>query len=67
MSTNPGNLEVRVFRLGQEPRDDLRDSTTVEERLEMLRQLTERAWALTGRPFPSYTRANMPVRIVPLP
>jgi hypothetical protein len=55
--------EVRIFRLGEEPLDDLRATTTAEERLEMVRRLTERAWALSGRPFPSYSRDRIPVRI----
>jgi hypothetical protein len=55
---------VRIFRLGEEPRDDLSDSTTVEERLAILDDLSARAWALSGQPFPSYSRSEIPVRIV---
>jgi hypothetical protein len=54
---------VRIFRLGEEPRDDLRETMTVEDRLRLLRRLTERAWALTGKPMPSLPRSRMPVRI----
>lgn len=54
---------VRVFALGDEPRDDLSDSTTAQERLEILRALTERAWRLSGRAFPTYSRRNIPVRV----
>jgi hypothetical protein len=54
---------VRIFRLGEEPRDDLRETMTVEDRLRLLRRLTERAWALTGKPVPSLPRSRMPVRI----
>ena len=54
---------VRVYRLGAEPRDDLSDTTTVSQRLEILRELTERAWRLTGRPFPTYKRHDIPVRV----
>ena len=54
---------VRVYRLGEEPRDDFLDSTTAQERLAMLRELTERAWKLSGRPFPSYSRREIPVRV----
>ena len=57
---------VRIFRLGHEPRDDLRAGTTAEERLYILRRLSERAWALSGRNPPVYSRSEMPVRIVPL-
>jgi hypothetical protein len=55
---------VRIYRLGEEPRDDLSDSTTAEERLEILRVLSERVWTLSGKPFPSYARSEIPVRIV---
>ena len=59
--------DVRVFRLGEEPRDDLTLVTTAEQRLEILRELTERAWRLTGRPFPSYSRSQMPVHVTRTP
>ena len=54
---------VRRFRLGEEPGDDLSDSTTVEERLDMMWPLAVEAWTLSGRPLPTYTRANMPGRL----
>lgn len=55
---------VRIFRLGDEPSDDLSDTTTAEERLAMLWELSGRAWALTGRPFASYRREEMPGRVI---
>ena len=55
---------VRVYRLGEEPGDDLSAVTTPEQRLAMVWELTARMWALTGRPWPTYTRAEMPVRVV---
>ena len=58
-----GRVPVRVFRLGMEPHEDLLGSTTVGERLDILRELTERAWRLTGRPFPTYPRTEIPVRV----
>jgi hypothetical protein len=54
---------VRVYRLGEEPGDDLSGSTTVAERLAMVWELTERSWALLGRPLPAYTRSRMPVQV----
>jgi hypothetical protein len=54
---------ARVFRLGDEPRDDLSDSTTAEERINILRALTERAWRLSGRAFPTYSRGEIPIRV----
>lgn len=56
---------VRIFRLGDEPPDDL-SSTTAEERIALVAELSARTWELAGRTFPTYTRAAMPVRIVPL-
>lgn len=53
-----------VYPLGQEPPDDLKSSTTCEERLELLNRLTEWAWALTGRSFPSYERHEIPGKVI---
>ena len=57
---------VRQFRLGEEPPDDLIQSSTAEERLAMLASLSEEAWALTGEPVPAYRREETPVVVVPL-
>jgi hypothetical protein len=53
---------VRKHRLGEEPSDDLSDSTTAEERLQMMWPLTLDAWNLTDRPIPDYKRDEAPVR-----
>ena len=53
---------IRKHRLGEEPSDDLRDSTTAEERLQMMWQLAVDAWSLTDRPIPDYKRDEAPVR-----
>lgn len=37
---------------------------TVEERLAMLADMSQRAWRLSGRPMPTYTRAEMPGRVI---
>ena len=55
---------VRKYRLGSEPGDDLSETTTPRERLEMMWPLALEAWALTGQPLPDYTRASTPVRII---
>lgn len=55
---------VRVYRLGHEPGDDLTASTTPEERLAMMWPLALDAWATAGRPLPTYTRDEMPVRVL---
>jgi len=54
-----GLWPVRIFRLGEEPGDDLSAVTTAEERLAMVGELSRRMWELTGRPVPSYPRAAL--------
>jgi hypothetical protein len=39
---------------------------TIAERLAAVEELTRQAWALAGLPMPTYDRAHMPVRIIPL-
>ena len=53
---------VRKYRLGSEPSDDLSDSTTAEQRLEMMWPLALEAWSLSGEPLPDYVRSEAPVR-----
>ncbi|MBI4421881.1 MAG: hypothetical protein HY560_13740 [Gemmatimonadetes bacterium] len=55
---------VRVYRLGEEPSDDLSGTTTPEQRLEMVAQLSQRMWELSAKPVPSYSRADMPGRVL---
>jgi hypothetical protein len=52
---------VRVYRLGEEPGDDLSQTTSAEERLDMVWTLTLEAWSLSGRAHPQYSRAETPV------
>ena len=40
------------------------DETTVEQRVAVMRELAEAGWALRGVPLPSYTRADMPGRVI---
>jgi hypothetical protein len=53
---------VRKYRLGNEPSDDLSDSTTPEERLAMMWPLALEAWTLSASRIPSYDRRAAPVR-----
>lgn len=39
---------------------------TVDERVAAVAVLTEEAWTLAKRPFPTYTRATMPVVVTTL-
>jgi hypothetical protein len=64
MSTPRRDMTVRVLPLGTEPGDDLSATTTVEERLAMVVELSARMSQLTGKPLPSYTRATMPARVI---
>jgi len=56
---------VRVYRLGAEPGDDLRATTTAEERLAMMWPLALEAWALSAGPVPEYSRSEAPVSLRP--
>lgn len=64
-STPPRRLTTaRVVRLGDASDDDLSGVLGPAERVELVGTLSRRMWELTGRPFPSYTRADMPGRVV---
>lgn len=52
---------VRVYRLGEEPGDDLSGETTPAERLAMMWPLALEAWAVAGRALPSYRRHELPL------
>lgn len=38
--------------------------TTLEERVALLRELAETAWALSGEPWPSYRREETPGKVI---
>lgn len=44
--------------------EDLSASTTVEERLAMMWELALASWSLAGLPLPSYSRSDMPGRVL---
>jgi hypothetical protein len=56
----PWPVVVRSIR--EEPADEW-GTMTSEERVALVWTLSARMWELTGRPFPSYKRSEMPVRI----
>jgi hypothetical protein len=58
------SMPIRVVDLADEGRPDPRDTSTVDERLAMVRTLTLRQWAFMGLEIPRYTRAEIPIRIV---
>lgn len=56
--------EVRLVPRGEEASDDLSATTTVAERMAMMRPLALAAWSVAGLPLPEYTREQMPIRLV---
>jgi hypothetical protein len=54
---------VAEYRLGEEPADDLSDTTTPSERVGMMAELALAAWRLAGWPLPEYERHNAPGRL----
>jgi hypothetical protein len=65
--TSRSSWPVRRYRLGDQPGDDLSQSTTAEERLAMVAVLSSEAWALAGKPLPAYPRHEAPVVRRPWP
>lgn len=55
---------MRRFALGEEPNEDLRADTTMQQRLAMMGPLALRAWTLAGRSMPSYRRSQIPGRVI---
>ena len=57
---------IRRYRLGSEPSDDLSATTTPEQRLAMMWELALQAWQLTGHQLPTYSRSEIPGKLVRL-
>lgn len=57
-------MPVQLFRLGEEPGDDLTHRTSAAERLAMVALLSRRMWRLTGQPEPAYTRDTIPCLVL---
>ena len=55
---------VRLVSLRDQPGDDLSASTTLAERIAMMRPLAEAAWRVAGLALPRYTRRRIPVRLL---
>lgn len=56
---------IEKARLGEESSaNPPLETTTASERMAMVWHLTLDAWAMSGRPVPAYTRADMPGRMV---
>jgi hypothetical protein len=50
--------------LGEEPSLDDRDTSTADERIRLVATLTREQWALSKRVLPSYSRSEIPGRVV---
>ena len=59
-------MTARVVALRSDEASDARVPGTPSERLELLRDLSRRMWALTKRPLPSYSRSSIPVKLTSL-
>ena len=55
---------VRIRKDGHGPAEGDPVRLTPEQSVSLVYELTLTAWALSGKPFPQYTRATMPVRLV---
>ncbi len=54
---------VRLLAQGEASGDDLSASTTAEERIAMVWELSRRMWLLTGRPWPRTSREALPIQV----
>ena len=59
-------MTARVVPLDSPEASDSRVGGSAADRLRLLSQLSMRAWALTKRPLPRYTRSTMPITITVL-
>jgi hypothetical protein len=55
---------IRKTTLDDDDAEDHSESTTADERLAMMARLALDSWASSGMPWPSYTRAEMPGRVL---
>ena len=58
---------LRGYRLGSEPGDNLTAVTTPEQRLAMMWELALQAWHLSGRELPTYSRHEIPGKLIRSP
>jgi hypothetical protein len=55
---------VHIHPLGTDSSDDLSDELSAEARIALVWTLSARMWELTGEPWPTYSRGEMPVTVV---
>jgi hypothetical protein len=63
MPRSRDNMTYRRVHLESSEAGEARVPGTIEERLKLTSQLSLAAWRNSGNPFPSYSRAEIPVRI----
>jgi hypothetical protein len=66
MKNDRRTMTGRVVPLTSDAAADGRVGGTIEERLALVSVLSWRAWALTKRPLPTYTRRTIPVKLTTL-
>ena len=59
-------MTARVVPLESDEAADARVPGSPSQRLAVLADLSQRMWELTGVPYPTYSRATMPVRVTTL-
>lgn len=64
--TKTPRIPVRIVPLASDEAADAYVEGTIDDRLALVARLSRRAWATTGLPVPSYTRATIPVVITRL-
>ena len=55
---------IRAVALGSEELVDSRDTSSVDDRIALVWRLTRELWAFSGRPIPTYERAQMPGELI---
>jgi hypothetical protein len=56
------NWPIRRASLDDDGREELCAATTPEERVAMMDALAREAWQIAGKPFPTYSREDTPIR-----
>jgi hypothetical protein len=62
--TREHGVAIRAFRMQDEPLLDQRVETTPDERVREVLRLSYEAFALSGQPWPQYSRTNIPGRVI---
>jgi hypothetical protein len=66
MASDRSLMTARVVPLDSPDAGDPRMGGPADALMAAVTALTEEAWRASGRPFPTYTRATMPVRVTTL-